>query len=193
MSSHKRKIFVISAPSGTGKTTIVNKLKEKIGKTIEVITTFTTRKPRPGEKSGYDYYFITTRKFKEMIKQGAFAEWAMVYGNYYGTPKKDINEAIKKGKDALLVIDTQGGMSIKKLFPDAVLIGILPPSIKEQERRIRKRDGLTEEEIKRRIEEAKKERKIIMSKYDYHLINKNLKNTIKKIERIIKREMNKNG
>lgn len=192
MCNPNKKIFVISAPSGTGKTTIVNKLKEKI-ENIEVITTFTTRKPRPSEKDGCDYHFITTCEFKKMIENNAFAEWAVVYGNYYGTPKEDIIKCLKEGKNVLLVIDTQGGMSIKKLFPDAILIGILPPSIKEQERRMRKREGITEEEIKKRIMEAKQERKVIMSRYDYRLVNKNLENTIKKIESIIKKEGCKSG
>ncbi|MCM8820485.1 MAG: guanylate kinase [Candidatus Omnitrophica bacterium] len=184
--SKSGKIFVISAPSGTGKTIIARKLKEKI-KNIEIITTYTTRKPRPGEKDSYDYYFTTSIKFKRMIKNNDFAEWALVYGNYYGTPKKEIISAINKGKKALLIIDTQGGMSIKRIFPEAVLIGLLPPSIKEQERRMRERSGLSEEEIQKRLEAAKEERKVILSEYDHRFINKNLENTIKKIATVIKR------
>ena len=180
------KIFVISAPSGTGKTTIAKKLKEQV-KEIEVITTYTTRKPRPEEKDGRDYRFVQQDEFKKMVEGGEFAEWAKVYGNYYGTPKKEIISAINKGKKALLIIDTQGGRSIKKVFPEAVLIGILPPSIKEQERRIRERSGLSEEEIKKRLEAAREERRVILSEYDYTFINKNLENTIKKIIKVIKR------
>ena len=180
------KIFVISAPSGTGKTTIAKKLKEQV-KEIEVITTYTTRKPRPKEKDGCDYRFVQQDEFKKMVEGGEFAEWATVYGNYYGTPKKEIISAVKKGKKALLIIDTQGGRSIKKVFPEAVLIGILPPSIKEQERRIRERSGLSEEEIKKRLEAAREERRVILSEYDYTFINKNLENTIKKITKVIKR------
>jgi len=180
------KIFVISAPSGTGKTTIAKKLKEQV-KEIEVITTYTTRKPRPKEKDGCDYRFVQQDEFKKMVEGGEFAEWATVYGNYYGTPKKEIISAVNKGKKALLIIDTQGGRSIKKVFPEAVLIGILPPSIKEQERRIRERSGLSEEEIKKRLEAAREERRVILSEYDYTFINKNLENTIKKITKVIKR------
>ncbi|MCM8762340.1 MAG: guanylate kinase [Candidatus Omnitrophica bacterium] len=180
------KIFVISAPSGTGKTTIAKKIKE-LSKDIEVITTCTTRKPRPGETDGNDYRFITLMKFKEMIEKGEFAEWALVYDNYYGTPKKDIISAINKGKKALLIIDTQGGRSIKSIFSEAVLIGILPPSVEEQERRIRKRSGLSEAEIKKRLESAKEERKVILSEYDHRFINKNLEKTIKKIATVIER------
>jgi guanylate kinase len=180
------KIFVISAPSGTGKTTIAKKLKEQV-KEIEVITTYTTRKPRPEEKDGRDYRFVQQDEFKKMVEGGEFAEWATVYGNYYGTPKKEMISAVKKGKKALLIIDTQGGRSIKKVFPEAILIGILPPSIKEQERRIRERSGLSEEEIKKRLEAAREERRVILSEYDYTFINKNLENTIKKITKVIKR------
>ena len=180
------KIFVISAPSGTGKTTIAKKLKEQV-KEIEVITTYTTRKPRPEEKDGRDYRFVQQDEFKKMVEGGEFAEWATVYGNYYGTPKKEMSSAVKKGKKAFLIIDTQGGRSIKKVFPEAILIGILPPSIKEQERRIRERSGLSEEEIKKRLESAREERRVILSEYDYTFINKNLDNTIKKITKVIKR------
>jgi len=179
------KIFVISAPSGTGKTTIAKKLKEHL-KEIEVIITYTTRKPRPEEKDGCDYRFVQEDEFKKMVENGEFAEWATVYGNYYGTPKKDIISVVNKGKKALLIIDTQGGRSIKEVFPGAILIGILPPSIKEQERRMRERSGLSEEEIQKRLEAARKERKVILSEYDYRFINKNLENTIKKITGLIK-------
>lgn len=180
------KIFVISAPSGTGKTTIARKLKELV-KGIEIITTYTTRKPRQDEKDGYDYRFITEEEFTKMVEEGRFAEWATVYCNHYGTPREDIISAIERGKKVLLIIDTQGGRSIKKIFPEAVLIGILPPSIKEQERRIRERSGVSEEEIKKRLASAREERKVILSEYDYRFINKNLDNTIKKIAAIIKR------
>lgn len=188
MPNVNRKILVISAPSGTGKTTIAEALDKQI-KDIELITTFTTRKPRPGEQDSHDYHFVVPIKFKEMIDNNDLAEWAEVYGNYYGTPKKDIISAIKKGKTALLIIDTQGGRSIKKRFPEAVLIGILPPSIKEQERRIRERSGnVSEQEIQRRLEAAKEERKIILSQYDLRFINKNLENTIKNIVMAIRKK-----
>ncbi|HOL22133.1 MAG TPA: guanylate kinase [bacterium] len=183
---HSGKIFVISAPSGTGKTTIGKKLKELV-KEIEIITTYTTRKPRQDEKDGYDYRFITEEEFTRMVEEGKFAEWATVYSNHYGTPRENIISAINRGKKVLLIIDTQGGRSIKKIFPEAVLIGILPPSIKEQERRIRERSGISEEEIKKRLASAREERKVILSEYDYRFINKNLDNTIKKIAAIIKR------
>lgn len=181
------KIFVISAPSGTGKTTIAKELKKSL-KDMEVITTYTTRKPRPEEKNGDDYRFITPMQFERMIENGDFAEWAVVYGNYYGTPKRDVISAINQRKKVLLIIDTQGGRSIKRIFPEAVLIGVLPPSTKEQERRMRKRSDLSDAEIKKRLEATKEERRIILSEYDHCLINKNLDNTVKRIKQIINKE-----
>jgi len=185
-SKFKGKIFVISAPSGTGKTTILKELKKEISD-IEPIITYTTRKQRPGEKNKIDYYFISQKTFLKKIKENKFLEWAKVYDNYYGTPKDKVEKVLKKGKKILLTLDTQGGRNIKKLFPSAILIGILPPSFKEQERRIRERKGISEEEIKKRLKEAKQERKIIFTKYDVRVVNKNLESTIKKIKNIIEK------
>ncbi|MCX7917254.1 MAG: guanylate kinase [bacterium] len=177
-------IFVISAPSGTGKTTIQKILKNEL-KDIDIITTFTTRKPRPGEENGIDYIFVDEKEFKEMIKKDKFAEWSIVYGNYYGTPKEKIEENLKNKKKTLLVIDIQGGLKIKKKFPSVYLIGILPPSLKEQEKRLRKRNDMTEEEIKKRLLIAKKERKYILKYYHSRLINKDIRTTVEKIKKII--------
>lgn len=178
------KVFVISAPSGTGKTTIERKLKKDL-KNIEIIVSFTTRKPRPEEKEGEDYHFINKEKFEKMIKKGEFLEWANVYGNYYGTPKKEVFKKLKEGKNVLLTIDTQGAMKIKNLIPEAILIGVLPPSFKEQEKRMRKRKGLSEEEIKKRLNAAREERKILFKFYDFRLINKDIESTVEKIKKII--------
>jgi len=186
------KIFVISAPSGTGKTTIQQKLINSLPY-LKTITTFTTRKPRNGEKEGIDYNFVSIEEFKKMVEKGQFLEYANVYGNFYGTPKKQVEEAIKTGENVLLVIDTQGGMSVKKIFPDAILIGILPPSIKEQEKRLRKRGDLDEEEIGKRIESAKKEREILINNYDYIVINKEIEKTVNEIKKIIEKNIKKNN
>jgi len=182
----KGKIFVISAPSGTGKTTIQKLLLEAIP-SLKSITTCTTRKPRIGEKNGIDYKFLTEKDFKEKIKNGEFLEYANVYGNFYGTPKKEVMEKLKKGENVLLVIDTQGGMSVKKIFPDAILIGILPPSAKEQEKRLKKRGDVNEEEIKRRLEAAKEERKTLLKYYNYRVIKKEIKETVEKIKKFIEK------
>ncbi|MCM8817158.1 MAG: guanylate kinase [Candidatus Omnitrophica bacterium] len=181
----KSKIVVLSAPSGTGKTTIVNELKKKFDN-IAVSISYTTRQPRQGETDGIDYYFIDEEQFKKKIEQGFFAEWARVYDYYYGTSKSFIEENLKKNKVVLLTIDTQGALQIKKKYPKAVLIGILPPSIKEQENRLKKR-GETPENIRKRLKASSIERKILMEKYDYRLINRDLEKTIKRIISIIEK------
>jgi len=180
----KNLIFVLSAPSGTGKTTIVKKLKDKL-KNTEIVTTYTTRKPRKGEKNGIDYFFISKDEFEKMINEDKFAEWSIVYGNYYGTPKDEIERILKNKKNVLLVIDTQGGLKIKKKYPEAYLIGILPPSLKEQENRMRKRGDMSEEEISERLNKSKGEREILFKYYDYRLINKDIEKTVKRIKKIV--------
>ncbi|MCM8784874.1 MAG: guanylate kinase [Candidatus Omnitrophica bacterium] len=181
----KHLIFVLSAPSGTGKTTIQKLIKNEL-KDIDIITTYTTRKPRKSEIKGIDYNFVTEEIFKKMIKNDQFAEWSIVYGNYYGTPKKEIEENLKRNRKMLLVIDTQGGLKIKENYNDKVfLIGILPPSQKEQERRMRERKDMNEEEIQKRISISKEERKILLKFYDIRLINKDIKKTVEKIKKII--------
>ncbi|MCM8767958.1 MAG: guanylate kinase [Candidatus Omnitrophica bacterium] len=181
----KHLIFVLSAPSGTGKTTIQKLLKNQL-KDIEIITTYTTRKPRKSEIKGVDYNFVSKKIFKKMIKNDQFAEWSIVYGNYYGTPKKEIEENLKKNKKMLLVIDTQGGLKIKDRYNNKVLlIGILPPSLKEQERRMRERKDMKEEEIQKRLSISKQERKILLEFYDIRLINKDIEKTVERIKEII--------
>jgi len=185
-SKDKNRVFVISAPSGTGKTTIARKLKEEIPE-LELIVSYTTRKPRTEEKNGVNYHFVTEKQFRKMIADGAFAEWAEVYGNYYGTSNKTIMTNLARGKKVFLTIDTQGGRNIIKKFPHATLIGILPPSIKEQERRIRSRSGLDEHEIEKRLAAAREERHILMNEYHFRLINRNLESAVNKIRNIIVR------
>ncbi|MCM8788657.1 MAG: guanylate kinase [Candidatus Omnitrophica bacterium] len=179
----KAKIIVLSAPSGTGKTTLVKELKERCNDII-VSVSCTTRRPRPEELDGIDYHFIDETSFKKKIAEGFFAEWAKVYDNYYGTPKDFIEKNIKESKIVLLTIDTQGGLQIKKQYPEAILIGILPPSLKEQKIRLKKR-GETFENIEKRLTESSMERKILIEKYDYRFINRNIESTARKILSII--------
>lgn len=180
----KHLIFVLSAPSGTGKTTIQKILKDEL-KDIDIIVTYTTRKQRPGEINGIDYNFITEEEFKNMINQNKFIEWSLVYGNYYGVPKDKIEENLKKQKKTLLIIDTQGGLKIKNIYPSAFLIGLLPPSLKEQEKRLRKRKDMTEEEIKKRIAFSKEEKRVLKKYYNVRLVNKDIKKTVERIKKII--------
>ncbi|HOK79655.1 MAG TPA: guanylate kinase [bacterium] len=182
---HKANLFVLSAPSGTGKTTLVNQLKNQFDNLVVSIS-YTTRSPRKGEKHGIDYFFIDEKEFKQKISEGFFAEWALVYDNYYGTSKQFIDKNLAENNIVLLTIDTQGALRIKKKYPDAILIGILPPSIEEQKRRLEKR-GDTEENIRKRLMESSKERKILIEKYQYRFINRNLEKTAEKIASVIKK------
>lgn len=179
-----KRVFVLSAPSGTGKTTMAARLKQEVpGLFIPV--TYTTKNPRPEEVEGRDYRFVSREKFLEMIRLGEFLEWAEVYGNCYGTPRKEVEEQLKLGRKVLLTIDTQGGLSVRRIFPQAFLVGLLPPSLAEQEGRIRKRSGLSEKEIRQRIEAARIERRVLKEEYDIRLVNRNLETTLEKIKKII--------
>jgi len=186
----KGNIIVISAPSGTGKTTICNELKKKLKEiNSEFSISTTTRKPREKEIEGKDYFFVSKKEFKKMIMEKQFVEWANIYGYFYGTSKKFIFSALNKGKNIILNIDVQGASQIKKQFSNAKLIFILPPSWQELKNRLYNRKQNSEKEIRKRLNVAKKELKYIVN-YDYFVVNDNLKDTVKKIIYIIK---NKEG
>jgi len=179
----KGRIIVISGPSGCGKTTICKELIKR-NKNFVFSVSYTTRQKRKGEVNGRDYFFVSEQEFLKMIKQKKLVEWAKVYNNYYGTPKKPLLEAINSGKNILLDIDVQGGKNIKKFFPESILIFILPPSFTVLKQRIISRAKDKLEEIKIRLKNLEKE--IKNSKYyDYFVINDNLEETVKNIELII--------
>lgn len=163
------KLIIISSPAGGGKNTIANLLLQD-NKQIEETVSCTTRQPiRAGEKNGVNYYFITNDAFEEKIKNSEFIEWEKVHGLfYYGTLKTEISRIINKHRIPLLVIDVQGALNIKKLFPKTILFFIKPPSAKIMAARIKKRSSINANEIKTRIETAKKELK--MAKYYNHII-----------------------
>ncbi len=176
------KVFIISAPSGTGKTTVAKKVLSQLPDLVRVIT-YTTRSPRPGEVDGLDYRFISKEEFEKKIKENYFLEFANVYGNYYGTPKKDIEDILSQGKDALLIIDVQGAFKVKSLMPEAVSIFLLPPSFEELKRRIEGR-GYVDKNLEKRLQTAKEE--IPCAKYfDYIVINDFLNNAVEKVKAII--------
>jgi len=178
----KGELFVLSSPAGGGKTTISKILIKEIPDLKRVITC-TTRKPRPGEKDGVDYYFLSKQEFEERIKKNEFLEYAVVHGNYYGTPKKEVEEELRKGYDLLLVIDVQGMRQIKKNKKDLITIFLLPPSIDELIKRMEKR-GDPEEEIKRRLETAKKEIPA-WKEYDFVVLNDEIQKAKEDIKHII--------
>ena len=163
-------IFVVSGPSGVGKTVLCNYIVEKYKPDVVYSISTTSRAPRGGEKDGQEYNFCTAAQFEEAIKENAFAEWACVHGNYYGTPRKFLMDNVNDGRHVVLNIDVQGGMKIHKEYPEAIMIFILPPSFEELEHRIRGRNMDSEESLKKRMINARKE--IDYSKqYKYCLIN----------------------
>jgi len=151
---------------------------------------FTTREKRKGEKEGADYHFVSRKDFQKKIKEHEFAEWALVFGNYYGTPKENIQKAEGKIEVILLVLDVQGGLALKRKYPDSVLIFILPPSLIELEKRLSLRGTDKPRVIKKRLKAALKEI-TFCKRYDYILVNKKLKDTVKLLEEIITTERHK--
>jgi len=148
------KIIVLNGPSGVGKTTLYKKLLEDFSERLELSVSATTRAPRPGERDGRDYYFLSREAFQKKAAVGDFVEWANVYGHLYGTLKSEIERIVSGGKNVLLDIDIQGGENIKKTFPDSRLIFILPPSEEELIRRLRARNTESEEDFQQRIKTA---------------------------------------
>jgi guanylate kinase len=180
---YKGVLVVISSPSGAGKTTIAKKLVSKKSN-IELSISLTTRKPRPKEVDGIDYHFVSKVFFKKKINQNSFLEHAKVFDNFYGTIKKDITDKLKKGINILLDIDWQGARQVRKKMPNDVLsIFILPPSLKELKKRLKKRENNIFF-INKRMSKAKKEI-AHWREYDNAIINKDLKKCIKEIKIIL--------
>ena len=180
------RIFVISAPSGSGKTTICKKVLKK-AKNLTPSVSVTTRRPRKNEKDKRDYYYVSRRSFKEKIKKGSLLEWEENFGYFYGTPKHFVMAELKKGRNLLLSIDVKGAMQVKKKFPESILIFIKPPSFKELSRRLTSRNTDKPREIAKRLKIAKAELKF-MPKYNYVVTNDRLENAILKVVSIIKHE-----
>ncbi len=179
------KLFVVSGPSGAGKGTI-NKMVLDKRDDIVMSVSATTRRPRPGEVEGKNYYFISEEDFKKKIEEDAFIEWAKVYGNYYGTLKKEVTSILSDGKNVVLEIDIQGAQQVKNKYA-AIFVFILPPSLKILKDRVVKRGTETEESLHIRMLEAKKEIAFI-EKYDYYIVNDDAKSAASKLESIIEAE-----
>ncbi len=165
-------LFIVSAPSGAGKTTLVGRLLAD-DSAVRQSVSYTTRSPRPGETHGVNYYFIDVQRFLAMRERGDFLEWAEVHGNFYGTSKAWIAEQVAGGQDVLLEIDWQGAQQVRKLFPLAVSIFILPPSLAELERRLRGRGSDSDDVIDRRIAGAIGEMRHV-HEFDFVIINQDL-------------------
>lgn len=176
-------IFILSAPSGAGKTTLYNGLRE-IHPEIKLSVSWTTRRRRAGEINGQDYRFISERRFIELKRRGDFAEWARVHDYCYATPRKPLDRSIKAGRDILLDIDVQGARKIKRKYPDAVSIFVLPPSLAELERRLAARGTDGRDTIRRRLANARGEiRERIY--YDYYVINREVDEAVKNLSAIV--------
>jgi guanylate kinase len=179
--------FIISAPSGSGKSTLVNELRKYVSG-LDFSISYTTRAPRGSEQDGREYHFISREQFEEMKARDEFLEWAEVFGKYYGTARRVLEDADRRGHDVLLDIDVQGERQVKQRIPHAVSIFVLPPSRAELESRLRKRSVSenvhSEEVIRRRLDAARKEIENYPN-YDYILINDRLEPAVDELQAIV--------
>ena len=180
----KGKLFVISGASGVGKSTVLSTLMQG-RKDLRFSVSATTRQPRPGETDGVSYYFVTKERFEEMIRQDAFLEYDAHMDNYYGTPRRQLDEKLEKG-DVILDIEPVGAFNVQAQCPEAVLIFIAPPSYEELERRLRSRGDTPEDQIQVRLERARWEMEQ-SQKYDYIVINDQVEACAAKILEIIEK------
>ena len=189
MENRKVRIIAISAPSGSGKTTIVRKVLKDIPELVFSVSA-TTRKRRKEEKEGADYYFITENEFKKKIDNNEFIEWEKFYDYYYGTYKNIIDNAVSDGKTIILEVDVKGALSLKKIYPDAVLIYIVPPSFDELVNRLVKRKTEDEADLQKRIDRAKMELEL-KDEFDYFVDNTELEKAVIETESLIKKIISK--
>ena len=180
------RLFVISAPSGAGKTSLIEAVMREDLR-LKISVSYTTRAPRPGEKNGVDYHFVDEATFLAMRERGEFLESAEVHGNRYGTSKKVILDAVQRGEDLILEIDWQGAQQVRKLYPGCIGIFILPPSVEELERRMRARGQDSGAVIRRRVENAREEL-AHAGEFNYAIINKDFEAAKRELAEIIQKE-----
>lgn len=178
-------LLIISGPSGSGKGTIVERLVEDSGYSVSISAT--TRNPRPNEIDGVHYFFKSVEKFEEMLEKGELLEHAVFCDNYYGTPKKYVEEQLEEGKNIILEIEVQGALQVKKKYEDAVLIFTMPPSLTELRRRLEYRGTEDKATIDKRIKRAEEELEYL-PKYDYLVINDTVEQAVEDIDCIVKAE-----
>lgn len=177
-------LFIVTAPSGAGKTTLVRGLLERDPK-VQLSISFTTRDPRPGEQDGREYNFVDVERFRALRDRGEFLEWAEVHGNYYATSRVWIKEQIAAGRDILLEIDWQGAQQVRKVFADAVGVFILPPSLEELENRLRGRGTDSDAVISRRLLAARGEMRHV-GEFDYVIINNDLQTAVNDLVAVVR-------
>lgn len=186
MSSRRGLLFVISAPSGTGKTTLCERLVQ-ILPNLRLSRSYTSRPIRPGEREGVDYHFIPRGEFDAMVAANAFLEWADVFGNYYGTAAADVEGMLAKGQDVVLVIDVQGARQVRQRGTDHTAVFVMPPSFQVLESRLRGRSTEPEAALQRRLETARAEVSSYRE-YDYVVVNDDLEPTVVRLQEIIAAE-----
>jgi len=179
----KGMLLVVSGPSGVGKGTVCKCLAEEMRYSVSC----TTRAPRPGEVEGKDYFFVTEEKFLQMVAADGFLEYACVHGNYYGTPRQPVMEALEAGESVRLEIDPQGALQVMEKMPDCVSVFILPPSYAELRRRLEGRQTETQEVIERRLENAKGEI-AQMGRYQYLIVNDDLESAKRALLAVVSAE-----
>lgn len=180
---HRGLPIVLSAPSGTGKSTIATRLAQELSSTV-LSRSCTTRPPRAGEKDGEHYFFTTIDAFKRKIEEGEFLEWAVVHGHYYGTPLKPLEEQMDRGKDVILTIDPQGALSVKRIYPTGVFIFVVPPSWDVLTARLYRRATDDPKSVELRIANARKELSYL-GHYEYVVVNDDLELAVKQVASVM--------
>jgi len=186
MSSERGLLFIVSAPSGTGKTTLVERLVQR-AQGLRMSRSFTSRPPRPGETDGVDYNFISRDRFERMIRAGDFLEWADVFGNLYGTGHRETESVLASGSDLVLVIDVQGARQVRQTRFEHVGVFVLPPSFDVLCSRLRARSQDAPDQIERRLEVAREEVTAVQE-YDYVVINDEVETAVQRLESIVEAE-----
>lgn len=176
-------MIILSAPSGAGKSSFLNRVLQEYPRLLDTVT-YTTRSMRTGESDGNPYFFVTREKFLQLVEEGFFVEWAQVHDNMYGTPLHQIEDAFKENRVVIMDVDVKGAATFKKKFPDAVSIFILPPSIDELRRRILKRDSKVPEDLELRLINAQMEMSVAYT-FDYRIVNDDFEESYSRFKKII--------